>query len=177
VVRYSSQGYKWEPLRLQGHALSADLRAAAALAEEILSWEGTPYMHGQQVKKVGVDCVRFVCSVLDNLQTTQTNFATLPQDAAMHSRGGAIRSMLNIKRRFQARTVRDHSMQPGDIVVVGPPNGGPGHALIVGFRPNTLWHAANPAVHQTGIGFIVGEQKVFRVYRLLNRHLWGLSCN
>lgn len=177
MIRYSTQGFVWQDFTLEGHSRQEEVRACLALAEVILSWKDTPYMHGQRRKGAGVDCVRFVCSVLDELQQTQTDFSTLPPDASLHSRSGAIRGMLNIKRRFPCSAVRDKRIQPGDIVVVGPPSGGPGHAMLAGWKPNTLWHAQHPRVHMTGLSFIAGEQKVFRVYRLTNRHLWGLTCN
>ena len=33
------------------------------LLQEIESWIGTPWIHGQSLKGVGTDCVRFICSI------------------------------------------------------------------------------------------------------------------
>ena len=176
-LQYSTQGFTWEPLDL----VFSD-GPLAALTAEIESWEGTPYMAGQQAKGAGVDCVRFVTSILDFLVGVKTDYSTLPADASLHARDACIAGMLSIKRRYPCDTVF-HSermnakrvVQPGDVVVVGAPQGGPGHAMIVGPRPNTLWHSAHPNVHMTGLSFIVGEQKVYRVYRLHNRESWGVQ--
>lgn len=34
-----------------------------ALKAEILSWQGTRWIHGQCLKGVGTDCVRFICAI------------------------------------------------------------------------------------------------------------------
>jgi hypothetical protein len=107
----------------------------------LLRWEGTPYRPGQQKEKAGVDCVRFVAAVLDELRGTSTPIETLPPDAAMHTREGAIASMLNIKRAFMpCELVGDNSLEPGDVLVTGPPGGGrlggpPGPARGSGRKP------------------------------------------
>jgi hypothetical protein len=69
--------------------------------------------------------------------------------------------------------VRDGSLEPGDWVVTGPAGGGPGHAMVVGPRPNTLWHCnRGPGVCWTGIGLAMNDQAIHRVYRFLDRNRW-----
>lgn len=138
------------------------------LGAELESWEGTPYRPGMQMKGVGADCVRFVCAVLDFMRGGECiDFATLPQDSAMHTREGAVSVMRKIRQLYMPnKPIHDGSLEPGDIIVVGPSDGGPGHALIVGHRRNEIWHATNVNVHRTGLQFTTPDyRKVFRVYR------------
>lgn len=141
-----------------------ETRLAAILA----SWNGTPYMAGQQCRGVGVDCVRFVCAVLDELYRQEpVPIETLPSDAALHARESAIGAMKKIRDCYMPNdAIEDGTMEPGDILVTGPANGGPGHAMIVGTRPNQLWHAAGDGVHVTALHASV---HVFRVYRMRDR--------
>lgn len=143
-------------------------RVGTERLEAILAgWAGTPYMAGQAQRGVGVDCVRFVCAVLDELQGVVREVATLPSDAAMHTRRGAIGVMRTIRKRFAPNDpVRDGSLEPGDVIVVGPSDGGPGHAMIVGTRKNELWHSTGRNVHRSGLAFAQGYNRVFRVYRM-----------
>jgi len=136
------------------------------------SWDGTPYMAGQQVQQVGVDCVRFVSAVLDALLGRQrTGMPDLPQDTAMHNRTKAIAAMRAIIRLYpEAKVVRNpRFIEPGDVLVVGEATGGPGHAIIVGPEPNTLWQTGTTGVRKCGLGLIDASQRLFRVYRISNR--------
>lgn len=135
------------------------------------AWEGTPYMPGQKMKQVGVDCVRFTMAVYEELfQMAPIELPLLPSDTAMHHRRGAIRAMRQIKRLLPPmEDVRDGSIEPGDLLVVGQAGAGPGHAIVAGFEKNTLWQAGSRCVHRGGLGLISGFQQVFRVYRMKNR--------
>lgn len=140
----------------------------ARLEAALVSWEGTPYMRGQQLRGVGVDCVRFVAAVMDEvLGRPRTPIETLPDDAALHDRVGAICGMKRLRKLFWPNKPipLDAPLEPGDIVVTGPENGGPGHGMIVGARPNTIWHSSGTSVHWTGLRPPKGH-KVFRVYRM-----------
>lgn len=138
----------------------------ARLEQVLRSWEGTPYMAGQQLRGVGVDCVRFVAAVLDELLgRAPTPIETLPPDASLHNRVGAICGMRAIRKRFMPNApVQDGPLEPGDIVVTGPVSGGPGHAMIVG-SSRVLWHSSARSVHWTGLRPPKGH-KVWRVYRM-----------
>lgn len=39
------------------------MKTDSELITEIRSWKGTRWVHGQSLKGVGVDCVRFVCAI------------------------------------------------------------------------------------------------------------------
>lgn len=141
-------------------------RAEAAVLRALSRWEGTPYVLGSQAPGVrgGVDCVRFGCAVLDELYRTKTPIETLPPDRALHDPAGAMRAMRRIRRLYMPnRIVEDGSIEPGDALVVGPHNGGPGHLMIAGVD-GFLWHASGPPgpVVRTGLST---RQRVFRVYR------------
>lgn len=146
--------------------------ALGALRKVLLSWEGTPYAAGQAVKGVGVDCVRFVCEVFKELEGLESiPLVSIPADVSLHSREGAMAAFHQIMAAYQpSRKVT--SIQPGDVLVVGPANGGPGHAMIVGCSPNVLYHAAPSGVARTGIGFVEGHQKVYGIYRK-DKSAWG----
>jgi hypothetical protein len=141
------------------------------LSALLAPWRGTPYMCGQQKEGMGVDCVRFVCAVLDDLsRRPRQPVKSLPNDAALHSRGGAIVGMRLIRRLYMPNDpVRDGILEPGDTVVVQHgEGGGPGHALIVGPDRGTLWHSVYPSVCTTGFGFLANT-RVYRVYRMRSR--------
>ena len=145
--------------------------ATARLEEILLSWRGTPYREGQQCKGYGADCVRFVCAVLDELDGDYRKFKTLPSDASLHSPESARASMKQIMKIFMPHLpVKDNTAEPGDILITGPKRGGPGHAMIVGFRRNTLWEATSPRIHQVGWSLKGNlHNKLFRVLRMTDR--------
>jgi len=147
----------------------------ARLHYVLTSWVGTSYHPGWQCKGAGVDCVRFVCGVLDELYGVTTPIETLPPDTAMHNARGAVGVMHKIKVLYKPNmAVRDGTISPGDVVVMGPRDGGPGHALIAGPSRNTLWHSTGLGVQVTGLGFADGiHNKIYRVFRCGDRDLWA----
>lgn len=167
-MQHYDYGYSWKPL-VRNHDRICD-----PLRHELRGWEGTPYGAGQQCKGVAVDCVRFVCGVLDVMYGTKQDVPRLPQDMSMHDRPGALAAMKFICGLYP-HVKHDRGsriMFPGDVVVVGERGAGPGHALIVGPDPGTLWQAGSKEVHCTGISF-AENVKVFRVYRLLHKNTWA----
>jgi hypothetical protein len=142
--------------------------AAARLGAVLRPWLGTPYLAGQQRQRVGVDCVRFVAGVLDELLERRTPIETLPADACMHDPAGALAAMEQFATIFGAEDATDDAViYPGDAVVTGPEEGGPGHCMLVGHERNVVWHASPPRVARMALGgiYLVGY-RVFRVYRL-----------
>ena len=153
------------------HEFTGDDPRFVLLLEYVLeSWRDTPYMAGQRCKKGGVDCVRFVCAVLDEITGTDHSVVTLPQDAALHARREAIRAMSRIRHLYSAATIRGLVVEPGDVIVMAPARGGPSHAAIVGPRLNTVWHATPGGVAQTSCEGILGcDFELNRIYRLKDR--------
>lgn len=126
-------------------------------------------------KQVGVDCIRFVCSVADELYGYERGpLITLPPDQAMHDRYGAIAAMRQIRRRyFPVDDVRrDEFLEPGDILVTGPLNGGPGHAMIVGTAPGHIWETTMDGVQRSGMPFFGRDSELFRIYRVRDKAKW-----
>lgn len=144
------------------------------LGAVLASWEGTPYVGGQQTKGEGVDCIRFGCAVLDELyDRPRTLLPIRAADASMHDRPGSMSVMRQIIRRYPNHaTVTDGIVQPGDVLVVGPGGGGPGHMMIVGPARNTVWQASASKVHFTGL-YLPSGATLFRVYRMVDRETWA----
>lgn len=178
-MKYVNYGYRWETLPASDFMFTGDRDAALDRMRRILGeWENTPYRPGQQVKEAGVDCVRFVCAVLDELYGIRRDIKAilnLPQDVALHDRAGAFSAMRAIKELYGHDDVEGLLVQPGDVFVVGAATGGPGHAIIVGPDENTLWQAGSRSVHRTGLAFVQDEQRVFRVYRPRLRFRWCMA--
>jgi hypothetical protein len=153
----------WRPLE--------DLAAQARLAEVLASWDGTPYMLGQRCKGVGVDCIRFVVAVIDELAGTTTRVRVLPGDVAHHAPAVAFDALARVLELVPSAPVLEGPLEPGDVVVTGPLKGGPGHALIVGVDGLSGWHATQPqGVCRTGLGVLdwMGH-RIVSTHRLTDR--------
>lgn len=160
---------KWEPL----HDPATQLRLGAILQ----AWRGTPYMLGQSKQGSGVDCLRFVGAVLDELAGTSTRFETLADDVCVHQPGLAHLVMGDMIDAFHMSQITGDVLQPGDVVAVGPVDGGPGHAMIVGALPYSLYEARRPGgVIQSSVGILrvmhFHRTKVFGYYRVDDRNRW-----
>jgi len=140
------------------------------------SWKGTPYSRGQRCKGMGVDCVRFICSVLDELEGLEPRPPrSLPADESLKYPKSARASIKRLLAPFRPYyTITDKRVEPGDVLVTGPIAGGPGHVIIVGPRKGTVWQAVRPRVHITGMGYVdLPYMKLYRVLRRENRSkLW-----
>lgn len=161
-----------EPQEIHWRAMESQ-QAQIRLGYVLESWRGTPYMPGQCCKGVGVDCVRFVVAVLDELAGVKTDIKTIAPDAAVHSADVAQEAFERLIDRFDCSEITDGFVEPGDVLATGPLEGGPGHAVIVGSQRRMCWDAVHPKVRQISLGLraIVG-QRVFNVYRMNNRK-WG----
>lgn len=151
-----------------------DPRVEARLGEVLRSWDRTPYHAGWAAKGQGVDCVRFVCAVLDELHGTRTPLSTLPPDASLHDARGSAAALRTIRALFpEHETVRSGPLQPGDVLVTGPSDGGPGHAMIAGPLRNSLWHSTGRGVQRTGLRYAgLTHNRLFRIYRHRNKLEW-----
>lgn len=134
----------------------------------------TPWMAGQQLKGVGVDCVRFVVGVMDELHGVNLPaIPRLPQDMSLHDRAGAMRVARAIEERYPHLVVGDGRLEPGDVLVrkIGA-GGGPGHVMIMGVRPGEVWHATS------GVGVVRASMafptdSLLHVWRPTEREHWG----
>ena len=154
--------------------------AMPALQAAIDKWIGTPYAEGQKApgRGGGVDCVRFVEAVLEELYNGKApgeyeSIRKVPQDAAVHD----LRTVSEVAQEMMRRY--PHELRCGDIVEVHPGDvitcrvgrrGGEGHAAIVGPRPWSAYHAMAPSVCMTGVGAIYD---VWQVIHLKEKHRWS----
>lgn len=134
-------------------------------------------MHGQSCPGGGVDCVRFVVAVLDELYGIGDDaeaVPVLPPDASWHNPGGAARIARIIGRRYPNEEITGDvlTIEPGDVLVmqVSSVPGSPGHIAIGGPRPNTIWHA-NPGmgVAEAGIGEV---RQLLHAWRMKGKDQW-----
>jgi hypothetical protein len=160
----------WEPL-------PDELKIVTPRLGMILDrWYNTPYIQQSMIPKVGVDCVRFTCSCLDDIyRISRCPTAQYPSDLALHDRKGAIAAMRFIMRRYlpNRRLKPGEPLQPFDLVSSGPIEGGPGHAQLVGITPQ-LWHIAGPGkrVTKTSLHNVAKGTKVFAIFRCTDRSKW-----
>lgn len=139
------------------------------LAAVLDRWRGTPYMHGQCYVGAGVDCVRFVVAVLDELFAVDGDpIPVLPGDTSWHDPAGARRVLRLVAKRY-AYTRAGEIVEPGDVAILDRPDGTPQHIVIVGPRPHTIWHA------DRGVGVVeagLGRVKTARAWRVLDKTAW-----
>lgn len=159
-----------EPLNIEG---VDNTTVQARLSNILMSWQGTRYLPGCQAKGVGVDCVRFVSGVLDELYGTHTELDRLPQDASFHAKDKCYSALKTFMGNYKYEEVTDGVLQPGDVVIAGPRGGGPGHALIAGI--DCLWHCDSRSVTRTGLSFTTGGVYFFKkAIRAKDRERWAL---
>ena len=153
---------------------SLDPAIEAHVSRVLENWIGTPYRDGQQVPGVGTDCVRFVTGCIDQLQGREIQpIPKLPNDASLHNREAAMRVMRIIISLYEPlEEVKDGTLEPGDIIIVGPPKGGPGHAMFVGVRKNTLCQATQHGVQLCGLAFPIQYCKLFHIFRCIQKAQW-----
>jgi len=173
-IKYNILEYKWCPLTGLQPELSKQIMER--LTAELESWEGTPYMGGQQVKGRYVDCVRFITGVLDTMfRIERTEPPRLHPDCCIQNPKDAWKALNKILTLYPDMLIEIETLnlEPGDFIVVGPKNGGPGHGMIVGPKKNTLWHCVFPGVHWTGWALTTDIHKIFRIYRVKDRSQWA----
>lgn len=138
------------------------------LQQAIERWEGTRYYEGMQRCRVGVDCVRFVCAIADEMAGTKTPIAKLPNDKSLHDPEGARMAFLVLMRLFGARRIQDPGyLEPGDVIVCGPKEGGPGHAMIVGLH--SLYHSTSGGVQTADLQPCGTHTEFHAILRVRNR--------
>lgn len=174
-MRAFSLNLTWAPL-------PEELRQLEGRMLRVLkSWENTKYRSGQRLRGVYADCLGFGCSAVDDMDgRPRAQDPQLPPDTALHDPEKAREAILFIRRLYDPIEELTRSAeklpidaQPFDILIVGTGAGGPGHMMIVGPEPNTLWHCTQGAgVHWTGWKLFNGFEKVHGLYRLADRYKW-----
>jgi hypothetical protein len=146
-------------------------RPLARLDGELLGWQGTPYGSGQGVKQGAADCIGSVFGIIDSLDGVTRERDSLPADVALHARDTAIGAMKKLMRVYGPSKITDGRVQPGDLLVVGQANGGPGHVLIVGTQRNTLWDS-QPLVGFQRRGWALDASQVFHAAFRPDKSKW-----
>lgn len=166
---YHSQGLSWKPLDFEGaDTVIERLRAC------FQTWDRTPYMAGQRAAGIGVDCVRFVCAVLDEMYGVFHEIPREMQDRSLHDPEGAQRVVDTIRAYYDDHIdlpKHDRCVEPGDIVITGNAQGGPGHAILVGVDRNTLWQATSRGIRMCGLGLLDHFQQICTIVRP-DKTLW-----
>lgn len=169
------------PLEVAWKPLPQELAGQQRKLDQVLrSWEGTPYLPGRQDLGKGVDCVRYVAAVLDAMRGKQTPIETLPDDTALHNRKAAIAGMHKLRRALEPNDMLRFDgpaeLEPGDVIVTGPVGGGPGHAMIVGCKPNVIWESSGTGVRRVGLyGLRQAAVAVYYVFRCGDRGSWAVA--
>ncbi len=154
---------EWEPLDLAPEVAAPILARMRAFHS---AWERTPWMDRQRRIRVGVDCLRYMEAFFDAMRRVEPRpiAAAAGQAASLHDSRVVMRVVREAVRSYDGERVpRGAPIRPGDAVVTAF-GGGPGHVLIGGPDPGTLWHALKGVgVCWTGTR-LVGLQ-VLRAYR------------
>jgi hypothetical protein len=147
---------KFDVLNLTWKSLGKGKRArrkAIKLYRILSSWEGTPYLNGQQVKEGGADCLQFVVAVCQELLDFPIQkVSSLSGDACIHNRQKTQEALKAIRRLFpESRKIKSD----------------------IGTEKNTLWHSTErTGVCKTGFALPSKYQKVFGIYRMKRRSQW-----
>lgn len=179
MTTYNALDLEWHPLRLELDGFASPVakgRAIERRLERILGeWKDTPYHPSFIHKKQGVYCTAFVCRVLEELYRREwRDMLNIPDDISFHNREGAIAGLKWFMRQFPAcEKITDNKIEPGDVIITGPEGGGPGHAIIVGPRRNTMWQASGTCgVHFTGLA-LPNIYELYAAYRFSDRSTWA----
>lgn len=182
-IAYKILPVKWQALNLcPSNGFASDRYRAIEIERRMMrilgEWEGTPYNTKFAEKQSGVHCTAFVCRVLDELyQLPETKLPNIPVDIGFHNRAGAVAGLRWFMRKYPAcYKLTGTIVQPGDIIITGPVGGGPGHALIVGPKENTMWQASGPGVHYTGLA-LPGIYELHAIYRFKDREKWYVRAS
>lgn len=139
------------------------------------SWLGTPWVAGQSRRGVGADCWGFVAGVLDELHgySQPTVRPVLSFEGEWHEpEASMVLSMGRAGNWPHVLRPRKSEIEPGDVLIVRVgQKGGPGHVLIAGVNPQTLWHA-NPGVGVCSTSLRIMGTRVLRAWRPTEKEAW-----
>ena len=179
MTRYISIPLQWKALRLAppgngfGYHYVRASHIERRLARILGEWERTPYDIKFAEKGVGVYCTAFIARVLDELYGQDpTPLLKIPDDIAFHSTEGAFSGLKWFMRQYPTcERITDGVVEPGNVIIVGPVGGGPGHAMMVGPRENALWQASGSGVHYTGFA-LPDTYQFFAAYKFTDCERW-----
>lgn len=146
---------------------------------ELESWRGTPYRHGVSKRQQGVDCVRFVVSMLEWLSGREANADVVPfnfaAQAAFCETWPAMQVFAWMNDRYPNTVVyrkgKHESLPPiaaGDVIVLEHFPDAPCHMMLGGYNKR-IWHANNwsngGCVSETGMTMTMME-RVWCIWRV-----------
>jgi hypothetical protein len=143
-----------------------DSDSSLALRRASRIWMDTPFSRGSQIPGIGVDCVRFVAAVYDDLFQTET---AIPEDREDPSMIRAVRrGWFGLRRIFVPR------VHPGDLIAVKRPKTGKiVHLALVSTIEGEIWQASRLAGRVVRDGF-QSLAYPFTIFRPEERHRWSL---
>lgn len=165
----------WKPLYVCNLSEKENQKILQRMHLILESWKDTPYVTGQQIRQKAVDCIRFVTAFYDELyrKNIPTEAPRVSPGFNIHNMSSAMKVMRKVLKQYpNHEIVKENALEPGDLILVGPISGGPGHPMIVGPQKNTIWHCAKPRVVMTGWGLLENEMKIFRILRAKDREKW-----
>lgn len=182
-VHYVSLPLQWTVLQLTGggendfsNRLVKAAKIERRLARILGEWERTPYNIRCAEKGVGSSCAGFICRLLAELYRIEpVDIRAIPEDMSFHNRAGAVAGLKWFLRTFPAaEKLESERVQPGDVIITEPLDGGPGHALMVGPREGTMWQNLDcqVGVHYTGLS-VPSTYRLHSVYRFKDREDWA----
>ena len=135
------------------------------------SWRRTSYSERIAEKGRGANCATFVAGALAELEhKTLPDIGMLDVRLAFHSKRKGRAALRRFREAFADfdDITGTHTVQPGDVLVIGHLKKGPGHCLLVGYRRNTVWECAHGQVCQTG-WVLPNTWMVYHIYRKKGR--------
>lgn len=139
------------------------------MARVLESWAGTPYLPGCSARgrSGGVDCVRFVVGVLDELYGVRTPVERLPPSTSLHNRAAAMRAMRVMVQAWPCEVIDPGEPPMTTDVIILRHGAGPGHVAILSPVPNVVWHSTYPSgVVKAGLGSLGHVEAIFRLAEL-----------
>lgn len=132
-------------------------------------WEGTPYMRGQRLRGVAVDCANFVCAALDELGEYPAEPAAAIPSALLGAAASADWHIAAMMRRYPHERLPDGAaIEAGDVVFVATGGGAATHVMLA--AGPVLWFHAMSGVGVCRAG--ASAWPIARVYRPRDKARW-----
>ena len=166
-------------MRTMDFRWAAPPKYADRLRQCLESWKNCPYMLGQQVKGVGVDCVRFVTGVCDEMyRQPYKKFPLIAGESCINATEASDKVFRQLLEMYPCDVItvnKDTPTEviPGDLICCGPKGGTYGHAMVVGVEPKTFYHATTFKVTKSGCSFMdYGVYSFKELRRMQHRERW-----
>lgn len=158
-----------------------DTPLADFLENLLQSWKGTPFHPNMCEKQVGVDCVNFVAAIYSSISNIPFDVLKHNTDISFHNTKKAVEGFHSFLKRYPSSPVPVDvkseesviTVRPGDAIICGPSNGGPGHCIIAG--KTSLWHCSPDGVDTLGLGIFQRGVYHFKQVRRLRGDLICLN--